>query len=117
VIDKRYEPFLADLETIGAQCYAKWAEPLGKGYHGTKKLRFSEDEAKVECKRLKLATNKNDTPTDTSVVSSNVSQSGIPTVGVQMPSFETALAPGDLPRVELSTGYGFGKDQDTRGMA
>ena len=117
VIDKRYQPFLTDLETIGAQCYAKWAEPLGKGYHGTKKLRFSEDEAKVDCKRTKLATNKNDTPTDTSVVSSNVSQSGIPTVGVQMPSFETALAPGDLPRVELSTGYGFGKDQDTRGMA
>ena len=117
VIEKRYEPFLADLETIGAKCYAEWAEPLGKGYHSTKKLRFSMDEANVACKRIKLATLKKNTPTDTSVVSSNVSQSGIPTVGLPMPSFETALAHGDLPSVELSTGYGFGKDQDDGGMA
>ena len=114
---KYFEPFLADLETIGAKCYAEWAEPLGKGYHSTKKLHFSMDEGNVDCKRIKLATLKKNTPTDTSVVSSNASQSGIPAVGLLMPSFETALAHGDLPSVELSTGYGFGKDQDDGGMA
>ena len=119
VIEERYHPFLVDLERIGAQCYAKWADPVGKGYHSTKRLRFSMDEANVDGNSIKLATLKKKTPTDTSVVDSNVLHSGgIPSVGYPpMPSFETALAHGDLPSVELSTGYGFGKDQDDGGMA
>jgi hypothetical protein len=77
------------------------------------------DEANVDGNRIKLAPPQMKTPTDTSVVDSNVLHSGgIPSVGYPpMPSFKTALAHGDLPSVELSTGYGFGKDQDEGGMA
>ena len=75
---------------------------------------FSKDEANVVCKRIKLDNKENDTPTDTSVVSSNVAQSSIPAAGVQMPCFETALAPGDLTSVELITGYNLGKARTMR---